>query len=206
MIESAGDLPRLWNILWKRGERTVRTLPPLDKNPAPRPVAEADLAHIFYGHEIHAGTRLSITAKNESPERSLELEIRELSAGEKIDPQFLDDSDDNPLPRMALHMSGNPAPAVPLVVLSRNLGIPGGQLRRPSRRGQPKRPVQFISTESITADEAMAAWNTVSLKPEEKLVLQALQALDSNIQGIALQARTPQQYWGPGVAVVSWSS
>src|SRR5580692_105812 len=82
MLESAGDLTRLWNILWKRGERTVRTLPPLDKNPAPRPVAEADLGHIFYGHEIHPGTRLSITAENESPENFLELEIRELSASE----------------------------------------------------------------------------------------------------------------------------
>lgn len=197
LLESAGDLTRLWNILWRRGERTVRTLPPLEQNPAPRAVAEADLGHIFHGHEIHSGTRLFITAKNESPEKSLELEIRELSASEKVDPQFVDDSDDSLLPRMALHMTGNPSPAVPLVVLSRNFGILSGQLRR-AKRPQSKRPVQFISTESSSAEEVMAAWNTVSLKPEEKLALQALQALDSNIQGIALQARMPQQYWGPG--------
>jgi hypothetical protein len=197
MLESAGDLTRLWNILWRRGERSIRTLPPLEKNPAPRVFSEADLGHIFHGHEIHSGTHLSIGAKNESPEKSLELEIRELSASEKIDPQFLDDSDDNPLPRLALHMAGNPSPAIPLVVLSRNFGIPSGQLRR-AKRSQSKRPVQFISTDSSSADEVMSAWNTVSLKPEEKLVLQALQALDSDIQGIALQARTPQQYWGPG--------
>src|ERR1700722_18271034 len=89
MLESAGDLTRLWNILWKRGERTVRTLPPVEKNLAPRPIAEADIGHIFHGHEIHSGTQLSITAKNEIPERSLEMEIRELSASEKIDPQFI---------------------------------------------------------------------------------------------------------------------
>jgi len=197
MLESAGDLTRLWNILWKRGERTVRTLPPVEKNPAPRPIAEADIGHIFHGHEIHSGTHLSITAKNEIPERSLEMEIRELSASEKIDPQFIDDNDDNPLPRMALHMTGNPSPAIPLVVLSRSLGIPSGQLRR-VKRSQSKRPVQFISTDSSSSDEVMAAWNTVALKPEEKLVLQALKALDSNIQGIALQASTQPQYWAPG--------
>jgi ABC-type branched-subunit amino acid transport system ATPase component len=198
ILESAGDLSRLWNILWKRGERTVRTLPPLEKNLAPRPIAEVDVGHIFYGHEIHPGTRLSITAKNESPQKYLELEIIELSVDEKIDPQFVEDSDDNPLPRMALHMTGNPSPTVPLIALSRNYGISSGQLRRPNKRPQPKRPVQFITTESSSVEEVMAAWNTVSLKPEEKLVLQALQALDSNIQGIALQARTPQQYWGQG--------
>jgi hypothetical protein len=124
------------------------------------------------------------------------MEIREVSAKEIIDPQFIDDSDDSPLPRMALHMAGNPAPAIPLVILSRSFGIPSGQLRRSKR--QSKQPVQFISTESSSAEEVMAAWNMVSLKPEERLVLQALQALDSNIQGIALQARTPQQYWGTG--------
>jgi hypothetical protein len=195
LLESAGDLTRLWNILWRRGERTIRTLPPLDeKNPAPRPVAEADLVHIFHGHEIHSGTRLSIRAKNESPEKSLDLEVRELSASETFDPQFVDDSDNSPLPRMALHMTGNPSPAIPLVVLSRNFGIPSGQLRRANR---PQSKLQFISTDSSSADEVMAAWNTVALKPEEKLVLQALQALDSNIQGIALQARTPQ-FWGQG--------
>src|SRR5579864_4219074 len=78
MLESGGDLPRLWNILWKRGERSIRTLPPLsvpEKNspPAPRIVGEADLAHVFYGHEIHPGTRMSIAARNESPQRSLEF-------------------------------------------------------------------------------------------------------------------------------------
>jgi len=195
MLESAGDLTRLWNILWRRGERSIRTLPPLEKNPAPRVFSEADLGHIFHGHEIHSGTRLSIRAKNESPEKFLELEVRELSASETIDPQFIDDNDESPLPRMALHMTGNPSPAIPLVVLSRSFGIPSGQLRRAKR---PQAKLQFISTGSSSADEVTAAWNTISLKPEEKLVLQALQALDSNIQGIALQARTPHQFFGPG--------
>jgi len=198
LLESGGDLSRLWSILWSRGERAYRSLPPLEKNPAPRIVPEAEVAHLFHGHEIHPGTRLSITAKNESPERSLGLEIREVSPNDKIDTQLIDDRDDSPLPRMALQLIGSPSPLVPLVVLSRNLGIPAGQLRRPSRRSQPERPVQFISTSSSSAEEVMSAWNKVSLKPEEQLVLQALRSLDSDIERIALRAETPQQYWGPG--------
>jgi hypothetical protein len=169
ILESSGDLSRLWNILWRRGERTYRTLPPLsEKDPAPRVVAEADLGHLFHGHEVHSGSRFSITAKNESPERSVEFEIRELSTSERIETQFIEDGDDGPLPRMALQIAGNPPPSVPLVVLSRNVGIPASQLRRP-RPSQPQH-VQFVSTESSSADEVMAAWNKVSLKPEEKLV------------------------------------
>lgn len=44
----------------------------------------------------------------------------------------------------------------------------------------------------------MGAWSQISLKPEEQLVLQALRSLDKDIEAIALQARTQQQYWGPG--------
>lgn len=196
LLESGGDLARLWNILWRRGERTYRTLPPLEKNPAPRIIAEADVAHLFYGHEIHPGTHLSIEATDKSSQRSLDLQVRESSPSEKLENQVIDDGDDSPLPRLALLMSGNPPPATPLVVLSRNGGIPSGQLR--PRTGKRPPPVHFISTESSAADEVMANWNKVALKPEEQLVLQALQSLDSNIEGIALQARTAQPYWGPG--------
>jgi hypothetical protein len=197
ILESGGDLERLWNILWKRGERNIRTLPPLpDKNnpPTPRVLPEASLAHLFYGHEIHPGTRLSISAQNES-QQMLEFEIRELLAGEKVDPKTVDDPDDNPIPRLALQITGNPPPVNPLVVLSRTGGIPTVQLR--ARRKRSNHPVQLISTESSSADDVMAAWGRVSLQPEEKLVLQALQSIDSDIQGIALQAVTPQPYWGP---------
>jgi len=199
ILESSGDLTRLWNIQWRRGERTYRPLPASTTAPAtspPRVIVETDLPHLFYGHELRLGARISISAANESP-RTVELEIRELSPDDNIEGQVVEDGDSLP-PRYVLHVSGNPPPSTPIVLLTKSGGLPANQLRL--QRPQPKkeRSIQFISSESSTAEEIINAWNKISLKPEERLVLRALQALDEDIQGIALQARTAQQYWGPG--------
>jgi hypothetical protein len=197
ILESSGELGRLWSIQWRRGERTYRPLPPATATPnaPPRVLIETDLPHLFYGHEIHHGTRFSIFAANES-QKTVECEIRDLSPNDNIEGQVAED-DDTPLPRLVLHVSGNPPPPNPLTLLTKSGGLPSSQLRQ-ARHAQPERQIQFISSESSTAEEIISAWAKISLKPEEGLVIQALQALDEDIQGVALQARTAQQYWGPG--------
>jgi hypothetical protein len=197
ILESSGDIIRLWNILYKRGERTYRPLPQSGTAP-PRVLVEADLVHVFHGHELHPGTRFSISATNESPQKIVKFEIRELLSGEKIEGQLVpaEEGDESPLPHLALDINSTPPPTFPVVALTKTGGISANYLR--TRPLQPERPIQFISTESSSAEEIMAAWNKISLKPEEELVLRALRSLDKDIEGIALQARVAQQFWGPG--------
>src|SRR6266446_5803747 len=68
ILESCGDLSRLWSIQWRRGERTYRPLPPVAAAPnsPPRVLVETDLPHLFYGHEMRPGSHFSIAAENES--------------------------------------------------------------------------------------------------------------------------------------------
>jgi hypothetical protein len=147
ILESSGDLARLWNIRWRRGERTYRPLPPITATPnaPPRVLIETDLPHLFYGHEIHPGTRFSISAANES-QKTVECEIRELSPNDNIEGQVAED-DDTPLPRLVLHVSGDPSPQFPLILLTKSGGLSSSQLRQ-ARHAQSERPIQFISSES----------------------------------------------------------
>ena len=66
------------------------------------------------------------------------------------------------------------------------------------RRPPDNQPSVFIASESLTLDELVGLWNTVSLTPAESLVLKALQLIDPEIERIAVQVATANSYYCSG--------
>jgi hypothetical protein len=190
LLTSRGDPVALWQLLWRRGERI-----PGVANPR-RPDAELDVCHLFTGHETHPGSRLVISAKNQSPERTLSLMIVELSGKERN--ELAASGEHIPIPRLALQIKGTPVPPVALLPLTRSGGISTDTFdatpRRARRRATEENPSQFITTESLDSDDLVSLWDKVALTSNEDLVLRALKFLDPDIQRIASQATTQGYY------------
>jgi hypothetical protein len=199
LLMEAGDPWALWQLVWRRGERVFVSLPGPDREPAaPRRFqTELEVCHLFRGHEVHPGSKFSIFAKNQTPERSVSFAVTELSAKERAD---LFGPDDGTLPsRLALQIKGTPAPISSIIPLSRRAGIMPETLegpRRSHRRSVVGKSV-FITTESLTMQELVSLWNKVLLTPAEDLVLTALKFIDRDIERIGLQADTQPLYYGP---------
>ena len=201
ILASKGDIAILWQNLWRRGERIYVAVPAGGEPARQRLHVEADVCHLFNGHEIHPGTGFSITAQNESPVRTITCEISEISPSERAEVSANQQGPSSSL-GLALNLSGNPTPKVPRIVLGQFGGIPSESLE-PSRRGNrdtESAATYFVTTESLSGDQLLALWNRISLKPEEDLVLQALQFVDKDIERIAPIPNTVQPYYfGPGM-------
>jgi hypothetical protein len=191
LLTSRGDPLSLWQFLWRRGERVPG---------APRrPEVEVDICHLFTGHEAHIGSKFTLAANNQSPERSVTFSIAELTAKERS--EIVTVAGGNPLPsRLVLHIKGNPQPPVATLPLTRSGGISSDMLegppRRLRRRTTEENPAQFITAESLDSDDLVSLWDKVALTPNEELVLSALHFLDPDIERIASQAMTPNYYGG----------
>jgi hypothetical protein len=198
ILASKGDPISMWQILWRRGERIATTMPvAADPGRGQRVHIEADACHLFTGHDMRPGTKFSITAKNQTPHRSVTFEIVELSAKERAEAAAGIEDPTGGGSRLAIKIHGHPQPPNSRVLLSRSNGIVPESIDFGQRRGsRPASPnSQFVSTESLSGDQLIAAWGKVSLKPEEELVLEALRFLDSDIERIA--TITPAPYTFP---------
>jgi hypothetical protein len=190
LLMSAGAPAALWQVLSRRGERllTEQAGSPLTLR------TEAEVRHLFRGHEIQPGSRFALSATNQTPPRSLAFDVAETS------PVYLRDEDyyGIPLPSLALDVTGNPQPAIPRIPLTSAGGLSEG-LEVP-RRSAPRtaEPPIFIASESLTIDELVGLWNSVSLTPAESLVLSALQFIDPEIERIAVQVATANSYYRSG--------
>lgn len=188
LLTSRGDPIALWQLLWRRGERlhggrNTRDMPP-----------ELDVCHLFTGHDQHVGSRFTLSAKNETPERSVTFSIVELSAKERKEM-----GETGPITsRLVLQIKGHSSP-VSNLPLTRAGGISPSVLEQPTRsirrRDSEAHPSQFITTESIDSEDLVSLWDKVALTPNEDLVLRALRFLDSDIERIAAQSST-QNYFG----------
>jgi hypothetical protein len=157
---------------------------------------ELDVSHLFRGHDIHPGSRISLSAKNQTPERSVAFTVAELSGKERSD---LFGPDDDGLPsRLVLQVKGNPKPQLQIIALSRSGCLVADALEMPSRRLRQRPsevfPAQFIATESLTIDELVSFLNKIALTPNETLVLNSLKFLDPLIERIAVQVTNPGYY------------
>lgn len=191
LLTSRGDPVALWQLLWRRGERIARALNPRHIE------AELDVCHLFTGHETHIGSQLTISAKNQSPERTLSLAVGELSPKDRAE---FPAGEHGAIPsRLALFIKGTPSPPVRMLPLTRAGGIPADVMdispRRPRRRASEENPSQFITTQSLDTDELVTLWDKVALTPNEDLVLRALRFLDPDIQRIASQATAQGGYY-----------
>lgn len=197
LLSSGGDPAALWQLLWRRGERLPAMLSTAGDRPLRRSPVELDVSHLFTGHEALPGSSIRISARNQSPPRTLEYGIVELSPREQPE-LFNSDEDGGLASRLVLSVTGSPKPTVSIIPLTRAGGLFSDALDTTARRARLRTgeasPAYFITTESFSGDELIAMWNKIALTPTEGLVLRALQFLDCNIERIAAQATSGPYY------------
>ncbi len=186
---SGGDPWALWQISARRGER-IEVLTGRNSD------AELDLSHLFHGHELRVGARLSIRTQNMSA-RNLELSIEESSRNE---PDLLPpETEEPPTQRLVVKFGGQPSPAVSSLPLTSRGGLRFESIDSPRRlrRTNNERPrAQYISTESLSSAELTAMWNEVVLTDAEERVLAALRFLEPKIERLAATS-APRDYYYP---------
>src|SRR5258706_861779 len=189
LLISAGDPSSLLQLLWRRGERSI------DERSPRHPELELDVSHLFHGHEFRLGSKFTLSAKNQNPERTVSFAIAEPT--EKEQELFRPIS---AVSRVVLRITGNPQPPSPGVPISRRGGMRTDQIDMPRRirRGRDdSNRAQYVATESLSAEELVSLWDKVALTPDEGLVLRALQFLDPELERIAAQA-SQAPFYSPG--------
>jgi hypothetical protein len=197
LMASMGDPAALWQLLWRRGERSPASVASLPDRPVRRAQVELDVSHLFYGHDAQSGRGIRIDAVNGSQNRSIEYSISEIPREQSE----LFNEEEGPLgPRLGLALNGQPRPVIGMIPLTRSGGINADSIDLVARRsrlrsGDLASPALFLTTESVNSDDLISMWNKLALTPSEGLVLTALQFLDPNIERIASQSST---YYGQG--------
>ena len=199
LLASMGDPASLCRLLFSRGERTSSSPLSLDAHQRNQQQLELDVSHLFTGHDASPFSKITLSARNQSIERSLSLAVLELSPKEQAE-QFGPDIEPVLPSRLVLTFHGQPKPRKTLLSLSRSGGINPDSfemtIRNRPRSGNEEPPL-FITTESLTGDDLVSMWNRVALTPAENLVVKALQFLDPSIEAIAPQVSSQQPYY-PG--------
>jgi predicted ATPase len=184
LLTSKGDPTAIWQLLWRRGEQLPEERSRSEAGP------ELDICHLFYGHDLHVGSKISFSSKNQSPKRALEFEIAEATAKDReklMPPGF----------PLVMHIRGSHVQAPGLVPISRKGGMPSEAMQMPRRmRGRfsdDSERAQYITTDSMNAQDLIKMWDKIALTPNESLALSAMQFLDPSIERIASQSM-PEYY------------
>jgi energy-coupling factor transporter ATP-binding protein EcfA2 len=195
LLWGRASLSALWQILARRGEHPLLEIIP------GRPVQqEVDLGHIFTGHQAKIGGEFSITTRNDRPARSITYKLVEAKPEENPALFNILASQEPAGAAMALRISGHGINIPPIPLTQR------GSLRQDvfsqafamSRATQSQgENAQYITTETLTAQQLQLLWNDVTLKPEEDKVVRALTFIDPAIERIA--PVTSQPFFGQGI-------
>ncbi|NJL56979.1 AAA family ATPase [bacterium] len=157
--------------------------------------SEFDVSHLFYGHQIEADSRFSITGIRENlQETCLASVVESLINSDdkqsyKYDKRRNWDDELEGLGNLSLifqwilNQSEEPSIRIPL---SLDNGLPKNFLRHFS--GASDKEVsrnQFITSSSLSVERMTELFDQVVLTPEEELVYEALQTIEPNIERIA---------------------
>jgi predicted ATPase len=191
LLVSRGDPSALWQVLWRRGERLTEVERSRDRAP------DMDISHLFMGHRMQIGTDFKLSAKNQTPERSLTFTLSDIKP-EK-------DAGDGRVrltlaQRLAIEVKGHPTPVIDFLPLSRAGGLESEVLRNPARLHRDienELPAQFITAESLDGSDLVSLWDKVALTANEDRVLSALKFLDLDVERIAPQVG-PSYYYPRG--------
>jgi AAA domain, putative AbiEii toxin, Type IV TA system/AAA ATPase domain len=196
ILASGSNPATLWQVLARRGEQVVP-----DPTPNRAAQAEIDVSHLFYGHDISAGTRLSISTTNEKPGRSVEYRI-DMAKPEENPHLFAQLADEGPsAPRLALWATGKPDFAIPPLPLSKLGSIRAEILQQYLNLRAPRvetGTTQFVTTESLAIGQILQLWSTIVLTTDEDRVIRALRILEQGIERIAQVQIGPVSYLGMG--------
>jgi ABC-type cobalamin/Fe3+-siderophores transport system ATPase subunit len=137
---------------------------------------EIDIKHLFYEHEIHVGSKFSISG----------------SDGSSIEKVVVSIEDNDQLPRV--ENSGPLALAVNYlkqenitikVPLSINQGLPANSLRSPGELKNLGVRTQYVTTSSLTTRDMLTLFDQIVLTPEEDIVTESLRTIEPRIERIA---------------------
>jgi len=163
---------------------------------------QLDIRHLFYGHEIKPGSKLSISAINNNAQEKLDILIAKLPANntsygydethiseenvssknEYLDEfkklAFITEWTNNELPPEKLSLYISPDSGLPInsIIMFRNRKSLGASIT-------PK--TQFVKSSSLTREEMIDLFDQLVLTPEEKIIEEALNKIDSKIKRIA---------------------
>ncbi len=153
---------------------------------------ELDVRHLFYSHEIELGSKFSIIGTNNNIQEELvvSIEVRKISSKEPLrnEDDFLYDEMPDALREIDFSIKWNYGHEEELwrLPLSANGGLPIDYIRRLRRDiKNPAQKIQFVTSSSLGTEKMIELFDQIVLTPEEKLVEQALNKIDSKIQRIA---------------------
>ncbi len=196
ILASENNPIALWHTLMRRGEQIIQESTP---NRGGR--AEADISHLFYGHNISIGSELSITTTNDRPARSVKYRI-DIAKPEESPHSFAQLADEGLVgSRPALWVSGTPDFQMPPLPLSRLGSLRLEALQQYADIRPPKSEsgaVQFITAESLPATQLSQLWTSIVLTADEDRVVRALKILEPKIERIAQVQIAIAQYPGQG--------
>jgi predicted ATPase len=202
ILASGNTATALWQVLARRGEQVIPDLSPNRGGGQ----AEADVSHLFHGHEISIGTELSLSTTNDSPGRSVKYRIDVLRPEEHA--QLLAQFPDEGLtgPRLALWVTGTPNYALPPLVLSRLGTLRVDVLQQFINVRNPRTETgtaQYVTTESLNVAQLSQLWNAIVLTTDEDRVTRALQILEKRVERIAQVQTGYIQFPGQGFTLPS---
>jgi hypothetical protein len=187
VLTARGEPWSIWSALYRRGERTEMIRPT-------RPEVEVDLCHLFYGHEIAAGSAFSIAGENDGSRESITATVveradakNEVSEGPEVRQDSLpfEDSEAAMPGRLALSMKWGEGPEQLLLPISRRGGLRSGALERRAGRDDDAKPIRFITTASLERDDIVSLFETIVLTPEEDVLIEALRTIEPALERIA---------------------
>ncbi|PHM11084.1 AAA family ATPase [Nostoc sp. 'Peltigera malacea cyanobiont' DB3992] len=161
---------------------------------------ELDVRHLFYGHEIELESKFSIRGTNGNIQEELVVSIEERKTSLKeplsSSSEFLEIPDALRELDFSIKWNYGREQKPWRLPLSANGGLPVDdylrQLRRDTKNPAPK--IQFITSSSLETEKMIELFDQIVLTPEEKLVEQALNRIDSKIQRIAPVSSRKSRY------------
>ncbi|HLO87252.1 MAG TPA: AAA family ATPase [Nostocaceae cyanobacterium] len=186
LLCSRNNLEPLRQAMTKRGEFYF------DENSSN--LQELDVRNLFYGHAIELERRFAITANNENNLQELVVSIKahsfHITEGNTVLDAYKNDEFIKALleRNFFLEISWNGTEKEPLILLplSSNGGLAIDYVHR--FRGNNKNAtskLQFVTSSSLETEMMIELFDQIVLTPEEIIVQQALNKIDSKIQRIA---------------------
>ena len=189
-LATQGDPSALWETMSRRGERV--TDPRGDRNYGP----QADVSHLFHGHQLEPGGRFRIEQRNGGDPEAVTVEVvvsedvpdRGQQAEQLFDPREEFGSSDFS-GGLALRLQwgrgkDQRSQSVPLLRTASHVieeyGLP--PLRQRFRRSADRSPVQFITTAALTRTQAALMWDGVAATPDEERTVEALKIIEDDIR------------------------
>jgi predicted ATPase len=184
LLTSDTPLKALRDSLLSRGEYMLS-----EERGRRRDPRDLDIKHLFAGHTLCEGSSFSLSAETAQGTNKIAMKIEETDWPAKQDhplyPSVNGDSEDLPGILLSIRLGNNPDEVLK-IPLSSEYGLPITYVDR--LRKDPKNleyRTRFVPSSSLTRENMIELFDEVVLQPEEAFIIEALQAIEPNIERIA---------------------